>query len=108
MYDRGFGTERNTDLARHWYTAAAEKGQLNAQYALGMQYFNRFGRVAGTEESLQWPKTAAKHGDAQAQYMVASLYTDDATDASLSTHANDLFEQAAAQGHIYASGLLSP
>jgi TPR repeat protein len=48
--------------------------------------------------------TAAEQGDAEAQYRVANLYLDESGDASNSVRAIELFEKAAAQGHLYAAG----
>jgi TPR repeat protein len=35
MYDYGEGTEEDNPTALKWYTQAAQKGQLYAQYYLG-------------------------------------------------------------------------
>ncbi len=89
-----------------WGIRSAEQGQLNAQFSLGILYYDGRSTKVGTKEARKWLETAAEQGDAHAQYIMAGLYLDDTSGESQSARAIELFEKAAAQGHVYAVGRL--
>jgi len=55
----------------------AEKGMIEAQYNLGLLYFNGHGVDADPVEALKWYLAAAEQGYARAQFRVAELYEAD-------------------------------
>ena len=55
MYFNGNGIIQDYELALSWYKKAAEQGLLNAQYNLGVMYFNGHGYVTQDYElALSW------------------------------------------------------
>ncbi|MCC8020790.1 MAG: sel1 repeat family protein, partial [Akkermansia sp.] len=42
-YENGYGVERDMKEAAHWYRKAAEQGNAEAQYRLGVCYANGWG-----------------------------------------------------------------
>lgn len=69
-YDFGHGTNRNGQLAMHWYTKAAEQGYAEAQNSLGSGYQaeRRYG------EALYWYQKAADQKHPLATNNLAYLY----------------------------------
>ena len=57
-----------------WYRLAAEQGQADAQYNLGLRYDNGVGVPRDYQEAVRWYRLAAEQGDAQAQYNLAGRY----------------------------------
>ena len=55
----------------------AEQGMIEAQYNLGLLYFNGHGVDADPVEALEWYLAAAEQGYARAQFRVAELYEAD-------------------------------
>ncbi len=56
------------------YRAAAEQGDAEAQYNLGMAYRNGEGVPQDFEEAVRWFRAAAEQGDARAQYSLGVRY----------------------------------
>ena len=51
MHEEGQGVEKNLEEAFGWYKLAAEKGHADAQYRLGLMYYN------GREVKRKYPAT---------------------------------------------------
>jgi TPR repeat protein len=60
--------------AIHWYKLAAERGDIESQYNLGVMYRNGEGVAQNFEEATHWYKKAAEQGDAQAQHILGTKY----------------------------------
>lgn len=58
----GTGVARNPYLAVEWFRAAAEQGDAEAQYYIGLCYKNGEGVTAVPEEARWWFRTAADQG----------------------------------------------
>ena len=58
-----------------WYLKAAENGHIKAQYALGTHYYNN-GSIdnQNNKEAFKWFMKAAEQGDAQAQNSIGIIY----------------------------------
>lgn len=66
----------STDAQRilfKWYVIVAEKGDISAQYNLGMCYENGFGVEKDTSSAIKWYKLAAEGGDIDAQFALKLL-----------------------------------
>jgi TPR repeat protein len=71
FFDEGVDAEGNKELARVWYTRAAEQNYVDAQINLGLMH--EFGEVGGARNdrvAFSWFLRAAQLGDAEAQYIV--------------------------------------
>ena len=59
----------------HHFQTAAQEGDAEAQYQLGVYYSKRSsGILMSFEESLKWMKLAAEQGHAKANFHLGSLY----------------------------------
>lgn len=91
---------------------AAERGDYDAQFALGMSYYTgrAFGAPSGDMEiAAAWFKMAAEQGLPEAQLMLAKLYLDPDSPASLKANrpqAEALLRSASDRGNVAALFLL--
>jgi hypothetical protein len=70
-YFRGDGVRQNPYQAIKWMRAAAEKGELNAQSALGRLYLTGLGEMgADPGEAERWLSAAAAGGDREARALL--------------------------------------
>ena len=90
------------------YRAAAEKGYAEAQFHLGMMYFNGEGVSRNYEESDYWYRKAiatyrknAMQGDVKAQIRLGEIYTDDVGVRADKAEAVKWYSMAAEQGDVF-------
>lgn len=84
--------------AMRWYQRAAESGNAQAQYLLGLRYERGIDTASDTARAAQWYARAAAQGHAEAQFKLASLYArGDGVPADHAVAAQ-WYEKAAAQG----------
>ena len=57
-----------------WYHKAAEQGEANAQYNLGVMYDKGQGVPQDYREAVKWYHKAAEQGDASAQSTLGGMY----------------------------------
>ena len=57
-----------------WYTLAAEQGNADAQYNLGVMYDNGRGVPQDDKTAVKWYRLAAEQGDASAQSNLGVMY----------------------------------
>lgn len=104
----------NYPLALHEFRAAAEQGDLYAEYNLGMMY--AFGQGVAKDEELAvgWYRRAAERGFAPAQHSLGQAYEEVAGVWRNEALAVDWYRKAAEQGYgkaqfslglMYARGL---
>ena len=62
MYDNGEGVPQDYKEAIKWYRLAAEQGNANAQYNLGLMYDNGEGVPQDYKEAVKWYRLAAEQG----------------------------------------------
>ena len=55
---------------------AAEQGDADAQYNLGVMYANGRGVRQDDAQAVQWYRKAAEQGDAEAQFNLGVMYAD--------------------------------
>ena len=53
--------------AAEWYRKAADQGDADAQYKLGLFYENGYGVTQDKEQAMQWYKKAAEQGNESAK-----------------------------------------
>ena len=70
-----FIRNKNSLESVKWYRKAAERGDANAQYALGYMYANGKGVTKDEVEAVNWYRKAAEQGDANAQYNLGYMYS---------------------------------
>ena len=51
-----------------WYRQAADQGDADAQFLMGVAYINGQGAKQSDEEAVRWLRQAADQGDAVAQF----------------------------------------
>ena len=69
-----FYNRKNYDEAVRWYHKAADQGNANAQYSLGLMYHYGTGVPQSYEEAATWYRKAADQGNAAAQNNLGWMY----------------------------------
>jgi hypothetical protein len=85
------------------YRQAADQGNADAKFILGVMYANGQGVIHNEEEAARLYLAAAQHGVAAAQYSVAVMYRDGRGIAHDDTQATLWFKKAAEDTDISAS-----
>jgi TPR repeat protein len=67
-------TDENTSMALQQRRQAAEQGDAQAQYTLGLIYNEGIGVERDEAEAVKWWKKAARQGDAEAQAALREAY----------------------------------
>lgn len=83
-YRNGCGVEKNLPISFQWFTKAAEKGDAQAQYILGSEYYsgrNEFGATRDRTLGLEWLRKAAEQKLEEAHKMLAALKEEKDPDA---------------------------
>lgn len=77
MYFQGKGVPQNYEEAINWFKKAAEGGDSQAQYNLGLFYDNgEYGLPQDREEAAKWYRQAANQGMLSAQNRLGILYAE--------------------------------
>ena len=79
-----------------WNRKAAEQGFANAQYDLGVTYYNGQGVPQDYAEAVKWYRKAAAQGKADAQYNLGLMYHNGQGVPQDYVHAHMWFNLAAA------------
>ena len=72
-YYNGEGVARDYSEAVKWFRRAADKGNIDAQFQLGLMYETGKG-VSDYSEALNWYRLAANQGNSDAQYNLGHMY----------------------------------
>jgi len=98
-YRNGRGVPEDYKEAAKWFTKAAEQGDADAQYNLGIMYDNGRGVPKDDKEAVKWYRKSAEQGYADAQYNLGVMYSkgDGVPESYVQTYA--WFNIAAANGH---------
>jgi len=64
-YANGWGVDKNTKLASHWYQKAAKNDNASGQFLLGIYLIS--GKAADLSTGVMWIRRAAENGDTTAQ-----------------------------------------
>ena len=68
-----YGVNQDYDEAAKWYRLAAEQGDANAQYILGVLYEDGLGVEQSDTEAEKWYRKAAEQGNTDAAKRLAKL-----------------------------------
>ncbi len=104
--DQKKGAAKDYTEARKWFQRAAKRGHKNAQYMLGLLYYNGKGVERNCKESKAWFQRAAEQGHAEAQYMLGLLYYDGKGGQKDYNRASEWFRKAAGKGDKEAQYML--
>ena len=74
MYRDGEGVAQDDAQALVWFRNAADQGNADAQYSLGVMYRDGQGVAQDNAQALVWFRKAADQGDAEAQYNLGVMY----------------------------------
>ena len=70
-----YAADGDSEQKLHYYRLAAEEGNVEAQYDLGLALEDVFDKKAPTnEEAFKWMKAAADQGHARANYCLGNFY----------------------------------
>jgi TPR repeat protein len=74
--DKGYAAykEKDYQTAITWFNKAAEQGDANAQYNLGIMYVDGLGVKKDYLQAATWYRKAAKQGHASARYNLGVMY----------------------------------
>jgi len=84
----------------------AEKGNANAQFLLGIYYFNGDGVPENDAEAVKWFRLAAEQGDVDAQYNLGIMYNNGQGVPENKAEAVNWYRLAAEQGNAPAQYFL--
>lgn len=100
IYDLGIGMPKSYAESGQWYLKAASQGLAEAQFQLGVRYFE-FGKKAKENytTAFTWFYKAATQGVVEAQYNIAVMYQLGRGVPQNSVEAYKWFNIAAAQGY---------
>jgi TPR repeat protein len=98
---REYYSSENYTEAVKWYRKAAEQGNANAQYNLGMMYDNGSGVEKNKVEAVKWYRKAAEQGYANAQYNLGVMYECGSGVEENEIEALKWYRKAAEQGNVY-------
>jgi TPR repeat protein len=73
LYEKGLGVEKDLNLARTHYSAAAEKGNAKAMHNLAVLYAEGIDGRRDYKTAIRWFQRAAERGIADSQYNLAIL-----------------------------------
>ena len=85
---------------------AAEQGDADAQYNLGVMYFEGRSVLKDVAEAARWFRLAAEQGDASAQHSVGAAYENGIGVLKDDAEAVRWYRLAAGQGHVEAQRLM--
>ncbi len=108
MYRDGKGVAKNKKEALKWFKLAAEKGDADAQYNLGMMHYAGFGKKHYKEnsEAYRWVRKAAEQGHAKAQFRLGEMYDNGEGVREDSKEALKWYTASANAGYVDAEYLL--
>lgn len=94
MYANGEGVQQNYNEALKWYKKAADQGNIDAQYYIGMMSE----RMQNYSDAVIWYRKAAEQGHTFAQSNLAVLYFNGQGVKQDFSEAEKLWRMAAAKG----------
>ena len=93
-----FYSKKDYQEAVKWYRKAAEQGDAEAQFYLGLCYSNGDGVAKDLKEAAKWWRKAAEQGEAAAQYNLGVCYSNGNGVAKNYQEAVKWYRKAAEQG----------
>ena len=104
--DGSCGLCKDDPLAVVWFKKAAEAGNAEAQFTMGLRYFLGHGVTQGFEQAVHWLHMAAQQGHAEAQYRLAGCMEDGLGVAADKAAAVRWYSSAAELGYPQAQNML--
>ena len=98
MYEYGRSVPQNQSKKIEYFLKSAERGCVQAFYALGVCYMNGSGVEADMRQCLTWLKKAALADDTSAQSLLGNILSTDIEDADRIVEATKWLKKAAAKG----------
>ena len=102
-----YSQEGDYPAAFRLFKKAAEQGQANAQYNLGLMYYNGEGVTRDAKQAVYWWQKAAEQGDAGAQYNLGVMYGKGEGVTRDAKQAVYWWQKSAEQGYSYAQRALN-
>jgi TPR repeat protein len=96
----------NIPLAVKEFRAAAEQGDANSQFNLGLMYEKGIGVSVDEKQAIAWYRKSAEQGNSNAQFNLAVLYENGRGTAVDFAQANQWYRKASLQGDGLAVGNL--
>lgn len=96
----------NLPLAYKEFRAAAEEGDVDSQFNVGLMFEQGIGVGKDEKEAVVWYRKSAEQGNSAAQYNLAVLYENGRGTAVDFAQANEWYRKASAQGDPLAIGNL--
>jgi TPR repeat protein len=96
----------NLPLAVKEFRAAADAGEADAQFNMGLMYEQGIGVAKDEKEALAWYRKSAEQGNANAQFNLGVLYENGRGTAVDFAQANEWYRKASVQGDALALGNL--
>ena len=106
-YSGDRGVEQSYEQAVHWWTLAAEQGDVSAQLLIARAYVHGEGVEQSDEKGFYWAELGAKQGHAIAQSLVGTMYSDGKGVKQSSQDSFYWMELSAKQGYAVAQILLA-
>lgn len=94
--------EYNIPKAIKWYSVAANRGDIDAQYNLGVIYGADKYNSIDDVKALKWLTKAANQGDRRAKIFLAFLYRDGSKNIPKNKEKADMYAKEACSGRNYA------
>ena len=98
--------EEDKGQAVKWYRQAAEQGDSEAQFNLGLCYENGEGVPKDLAEAVKWYRKAAEQNDADAQFNLGACYANGEGVSKNMAEAVKWYRKAAEQGDADAKAAL--
>lgn len=89
-----------------WYRKSADQGYANAQYNMGLCYYNGFGTAINYAEAAAWYRKSVAQGYDKAQYNLGTMYKSGKGVPQDLAQALSLYRKAAEQGNRSAQSAL--
>lgn len=112
-YAKGIGgLPKDLNLAIDFYTRAAKKGSIAAQFNLALIYDRQAEQLTGEarnaklQQAIGWLKKASEAGNGQSTYLLADYYTYGIAVAKDTSYGQALIKKAAEQGDPFAQKAL--
>jgi hypothetical protein len=105
--DNGQGVNEYKKQAFHWYKKAAEQGDSDAQFRVGVMYDNGQGVTEDKKQAFHWYKKAAEQGNVSAQFNLGSMYQNGEGVDEHKEAAEYWYREAYNAGHSRAGSILS-
>ena len=98
----GRGTDKDYKEAIKWFRRGASKDFPDAQYYLGMMYYDGQGVVQDYKEAVKWYRKSAEQGDSSAQFNVGAMYDNGEGGVQDYKEAVKWYRKSVEQGHSKA------